>query len=149
MRGAVDNISLSIVGKTRVLLEGDSKVCRRRECNLGNLITDAMIDYNAGEYANENSWTDAAIAFQHGGGIRNSITKANEDKVTMGDVLSVLPFQNTIVKVSMTGEMILSVLEWSVYSLNVDLSGTFLQFSGLQVLLSAKISVLHIFICKT
>ncbi|OAD55321.1 Protein 5NUC [Eufriesea mexicana] len=137
MRGAIDNISLSIVGKTRVLLEGDSKICRRKECNLGNLITDAMIDYNAGEYANENSWTDAAIAFQNGGSIRSSITRANEDKVTMEDVLSVLPFQNTIVKVSMTGEMILSVLEWSVYNLDMNhtdnLFGAFVQFSGLQV----------------
>lgn len=137
MRGAIDNISLTVIGKTRVLLEGDSKICRRRECNLGNLITDSMIDYNAAEYADPYKWTDAAIALHNGGSIRSSITRNDDDKITMGDVLSVLPFQNTIVKASMTGELILSVLEWSVYNLEphdtANLYGAFLQVSGLQV----------------
>lgn len=137
MRGAIDNISLTVVGRTRVLLEGDSKICRREECNLGNLITDAMIDYNVGEYADRNGWTDAAIALHNGGSIRTSITRANDDKITMGDVLSVLPFHNIIMKVSMTGELILSVLEWSVQNLEMNttanLFGAFAQVSGLQV----------------
>ncbi|KOC68565.1 Protein 5NUC [Habropoda laboriosa] len=138
MRGAIDNISLTEVGNTRVLLEGGSKVCRRRECNIGNLITDAMIDYNVKEYAGRTGWTDTAIAFHNGGSIRSSITRANDDKVTMGDILTVLPFHNTIIKVSMTGELIKSVLEWSVYNLEINntanLDGAFLQFSGLQVI---------------
>lgn len=97
-----------------------------------------MIDYNAGEYADQNSWTDAAIALHNSGSIRTSITRANDDKVTMGDILSVLPFQNTIVKASLTGEILLSVLEWSVYNLeknnSANLGGAFLQISGLQVI---------------
>ncbi|CAL7933343.1 unnamed protein product [Xylocopa violacea] len=137
MRGPINNISQTIVGKTRVLLEGDSKVCRRRECNLGNLITDAMVDYNAGEYAGKDGWTDAAIAFQNSGSIRTSITTNNDYKVTMEDVLGVLPFHNAILKVSMTGEMLLSILEWSVYNLELNstanLFGAYVQFSGLQV----------------
>ncbi|XP_031832592.2 protein 5NUC [Nomia melanderi] len=137
MRGAIDNVSLTVVGKTRVLLQGDSKICRRMECNLGNLITDSMIDYNAGEYGGKDGWTDAAIALQNSGSIRTSITRNNDDIVTMGDVLSVLPFNNIILKVQMTGELILSVLEWSVYNLEIDtttdLFGAFVQFSGLQV----------------
>lgn len=142
MRGAINNVSRTVVGKTRVLLEGSSKVCRRSECNIGNLITDAMIDYNAGEYTNKDNWTDAAIAFQNSGGIRTSITRANDDKITMGDILSVLPFHNTIMKVSMTGALIRSVLEMSVKNLEINttsnLYGAFLQFSGLQVFDSYK-----------
>ncbi|CAK9801437.1 Protein 5NUC [Anthophora plagiata] len=137
MRGAIDNISLTVVGSTRVLLEGDSKVCRRRECNIGNLITDAMIDHNVREYAGRTGWTDAAIAFHNGGSIRTSITRANDDKITMGDILGVLPFHNSIMKMSITGELIMSVLEWSVYNLEEsstgNLAGAFLQYSGLQV----------------
>jgi len=34
-----------VIGKTRVLIDGDSKNCRRQECNMGNLICDAMLDY--------------------------------------------------------------------------------------------------------
>lgn len=137
MRGAINNISQTIVGKTSVLLEGDSKVCRRSECNLGNLITDAMIDHNAGEYVGKDGWTDAAIALHNSGSIRSSITRTNDYKVTMGDILTALPFANTILRVSMTGELILSVLEWSVYNLEMNntanLFGGFVQLSGLQV----------------
>lgn len=137
MKGAVDNVSQEEVGRTRVLLDGDSKNCRREECNLGNLITDAMIDYNAAEYFNKDGWTDAAIAVQNSGSVRSSITRANNDKVTMGDVLNALPFENTIVKVAMTGKQILSMLEWSVQRLDrnstANLYGAFLQMSGIQV----------------
>lgn len=137
-RPGVDNISSTVVGKSRVLLDGDSKTCRRAECNLGNLITDAIIDYNAQEYTLKGAWTDAAIAVQNSGSIRASITRELNDMITMGDVLGVLPFGNVIIKVSMTGEQILSMLEWSVYNLNenstLNLYGAYLQYSGLQVL---------------
>ncbi|XP_046814681.1 protein 5NUC-like [Vespa crabro] len=137
LRPAIDNISTTEVGKTRVLLDGDSKTCRQKECNLGNLITDAIIDYNAQEYFFKGKWTDAAIAVQNSGSIRASITRALNDKITIGDILGVLPFGNIIFKTSMTGKQMLSMLEWSVYNLNYNSSdnlfGAFLQFSGLQV----------------
>ncbi|XP_076292357.1 protein 5NUC isoform X2 [Lasioglossum baleicum] len=138
MRGAINNVSQTVVGKTRVLLQGDSKVCRRVECNLGNLITDSMIDYNAREYGSKNGWTDAAIAFQNSGSIRTSIGRDNDDTVTMGNILSVLPFHNPILKVKMSGKVLLSALEWSVYNLDVNtttnLFGAFIQVSGVQVI---------------
>lgn len=37
----VDEQASKKIGKTRVLLDSN---CRYRECNLGNLITDAMVD---------------------------------------------------------------------------------------------------------
>jgi len=45
MRGPIDELEKKVVGKTRVLLDGNSKSCRRRECNMGNLICDSMLDY--------------------------------------------------------------------------------------------------------
>jgi 5'-nucleotidase len=33
------------IGKTKVVLDGDTTHCRVMECNLGNFITDAYIDY--------------------------------------------------------------------------------------------------------
>lgn len=138
LRPAIDNITSMEIGRTRVLLDGDSKTCRQKECNLGNLITDAIVNYNAQQYFVKGKWTDAAIAVQNSGSIRASITRDLNDKITMGDVLGVLPFGNIIYKVSMTGEQMLSMLEWSVYNLHYNSSdnlfGAFLQFSGLQVL---------------
>jgi 2',3'-cyclic-nucleotide 2'-phosphodiesterase (5'-nucleotidase family) len=37
------NITTKVVGTTNVLLEGDDKVCRLKECNFGNFLTDALI----------------------------------------------------------------------------------------------------------
>nr|CAD7397876.1 unnamed protein product [Timema poppensis] len=80
-------------------------------------------------------WTDAPIAIQHGGGIRNSIENtANSGTVTRADILEVLPFENAVQKVDLKGDAVLEMLEHSVK--NYDLSeavGGFLQFSGLYV----------------
>lgn len=37
------NYSAQVVGKTSVFLNGETEECRFRECNLGNLICDAMV----------------------------------------------------------------------------------------------------------
>lgn len=137
-RGPIDALQQQVIGKTRVLLDGDSKNCRRQECNMGNLICDALLDYYAGEYLNKDGWTDAAIAMQNSGTIRSSITRARDDQVTREDIISVLPFGNIVTKASMTGQQILSMLEWSVHNLdNItstgNLFGAYLQYSGLQV----------------
>ncbi|KAG5325745.1 5NTD protein, partial [Pseudoatta argentina] len=137
-RDVIDQLQQQVIGKTRVFLDGDSKNCRRQECNMGNLICDALIDYYAREHINKEGWTDTAIAVQNSGSIRSSITRARDDQVTRADVISVLPFGNVIVKASMTGEQILSMLEWSVYNIDDitstgNLYGAYLQYSGLQV----------------
>ena len=41
----VDDTTHSIVGHSLVLLDGDRTSCRRRECNLGNLVCDALVNY--------------------------------------------------------------------------------------------------------
>lgn len=138
-RAAIDKLKKEAVGSTKVFLNGDSKSCRREECNLGNLITDAMIKYNVKNYnSTKNSWTDAAIAVFNGGSIRSSITRENNDTITRSDVQEVLPFGNVLVKTNMTGEKMIELLEWSVRNLiandTSNLDGGFLQLSGIQVL---------------
>lgn len=44
-RGPIDDLERKVIGQTRVLIDGDSKNCRRQECNMGNLICDAILDY--------------------------------------------------------------------------------------------------------
>ncbi|CAG2060594.1 unnamed protein product [Timema podura] len=130
-RTDIETLQNTVVGRTKVLLDGDRKSCRLVECNMGNLITDAMIDENVLDYTGS-GWTDAPIAIQHGGGIRNSIENtANSGTVTRADILEVLPFENAVQKVDLKGDAVLEMLEHSVK--NYDLSeavGGFLQFSG-------------------
>lgn len=45
MKGPIESLEHKVIGKTRVFIDGDSKNCRRQECNMGNLICDAILDY--------------------------------------------------------------------------------------------------------
>ncbi|XP_015125991.1 protein 5NUC [Diachasma alloeum] len=136
-RPAIQALQNQTVGYTKVFLDGDAKNCRRKECNLGNLIVDAMVEYNAMEYGKGQGWTDAPIAIHSSGTIRTSLNKKPTENITMTDVMAVLPFNNGLGKIKITGRQLKEVLEWSVhdlvYNYTADLKGAFLQFSGLQV----------------
>ncbi|MBF8984042.1 5'-nucleotidase C-terminal domain-containing protein [Lutibacter sp. B2] len=86
-----------VVGKSKVVLDGEREHVRAGETNLGNLITDSMLDM-----------TNAQIAISNGGGIRASI---NEGEITKEEIITVLPFGNYIVTKNLTGEQILKALE--------------------------------------
>ena len=45
-----------------------------KECNLGNVVTDAMVFHYAHLSASEEQWTDASIALQNSVSITASIT---------------------------------------------------------------------------
>ncbi len=86
-----------VVGQTAVELLGERGDVRTGETNLGNLIADSMIIV-----------TGADVAITNGGGIRSSIAVGD---VTLGDVITVLPFGNIIVTIELTGQEILDSLE--------------------------------------
>jgi 5'-nucleotidase len=130
--GDVKKITEFVVGTTSVILDGIS--CRLRECNMGNLITDAMVFKYASEYKGL-GWTDAPIAIMQGGGIRSSIIRRDfPANVTKGDLLSVMPFDGNMVVATVNGSVIKSMLEHSVARYNSKRPpGQFLQISGLSV----------------
>ncbi|VVC93230.1 unnamed protein product [Leptidea sinapis] len=131
-RENVMKVSEISVGSTAVLLDGSS--CRLRECNMGNLITDALVYKYASDYQGV-GWTDAPIAVMQGGGIRATINHVNDESdITQGDLLTVMPFDDRAVKVAMSGSDIRKMLEHSVAEYNVIRApGQFLQFSGMKV----------------
>ncbi|WP_214858342.1 5'-nucleotidase C-terminal domain-containing protein [Exiguobacterium sp. s191] len=95
---------------------------RNSETALGNLITDGMLK-KAKEYN-----TDTVIAMQNGGGIRAAI---DAGPLTVGEVLTTLPFGNTLATAKMTGEEIKALLEISVGVAPIE-NGGFLHVSGMQ-----------------
>jgi 5'-nucleotidase len=86
---------------------------------MGNLVADAMLARVADQ--------GAQIAIQNGGGLRASI---DAGEVTMGEVLTVLPFQNTLSTFDVTGEAILAALENGVSQI-ADGAGRFPQVAGM------------------
>lgn len=121
-----------IIGTTKVLLDGS---CRRNECNLGNFITDAMVDWFASRRKSSEHWTDASIAFLQGGGIRASIDdRSSGGNITKEDVETVMPFGNKMEVVEITGKALLEALEHSVHRYtDGERRGEFLQMSGVEV----------------
>jgi 2',3'-cyclic-nucleotide 2'-phosphodiesterase/3'-nucleotidase len=69
---------------------------------------------------------DADIAFQNTGGLRTGIAPGD---ITMGNLYEVMPFDNTLFKVEMTGAQIMQVLEYGIGNKKIGM----LQYSGIKV----------------
>jgi 5'-nucleotidase/UDP-sugar diphosphatase len=110
----IDAVMDQPVGEAEVDLDG--KNVRLRETNLGNFVADII---------REKAGADGAII--NGGGIRTSISKGI---VRVKDVYSVLPFDNYIVAIRLTGRRIREALEHGVSGVE-DEEGRFPQISGL------------------
>ncbi|XP_034103963.1 protein 5NUC-like [Drosophila albomicans] len=136
-RKNVTEMEKSIVGHSKVTLQGEKIICRAIECNMGNLITDAMIFSRVMEDQGGDFWTDAAIAVHQGGGIRSSIEKKPDGMITQSDLLTVLPFQNDLYISRISGKTIWNALEHSASVRSRDSDGAFLQVSGLHVVYDA------------
>ncbi|XP_037914466.1 protein 5NUC-like isoform X3 [Hermetia illucens] len=141
-RAGVEDQEQTVVGHTKVLLDGDEKNCREKECNLGNMVADALVYARVKEYQAESEefWSDTAIAFMQGGGIRTSIPKKEDGRITRSDLIEVLPYGNKLVKVQVTGQTIRDMLEKSASKMG-QYYGGFLQMSGVHVIYDASAPV--------
>ncbi|MGY3714614.1 5'-nucleotidase C-terminal domain-containing protein [Sutcliffiella cohnii] len=119
----VDRELNEVIATTSVKLDGERTDVRTKETNLGNLITDAI-----------RSKLGTEIAVTNGGGIRASIQVGD---ITRNHVLSTLPFDNTLVKTTLTGEEVLASLEHSV-RLYPSENGGFLHVSGINFTFDPK-----------
>jgi 5'-nucleotidase len=121
------------IGSTRVNLDS---MCKNVECNLGNFITDAMVDWNAQQFTSETAWTDASIAIIEATSIKAGITKTQSTtSITKADVDSCLATDVKVVVVEVTGQQLKDVLEQSVRNMKSrkDNVNEFLQVSGLHI----------------
>ncbi len=112
------------VGTTDVLLNGDRAACRFSECTMGNLVADAILWFTASE--------GIQIVIINGGSIRTSISAG---EITLGDILEVLPFSNTIATFELSGNDIWEALENGVSRANSaqnEGTGRFPQVAGMR-----------------
>ncbi|KAG7508565.1 5-nucleotidase-like [Solea senegalensis] len=126
------NYSSRVIGRTLVLLNGETEQCRFRECNLGNLICDAMLD-NSIRFPDDVRWNHVSACAFNGGGVRASIDEQSRNgSITMEDLISVLPFGGTFDLVQLRGSTLRKVFEHSVKRYGQS-TGEFLQVSGFRV----------------
>ncbi|WP_060664545.1 5'-nucleotidase C-terminal domain-containing protein [Bacillus sp. CHD6a] len=125
----VDEVSNTEIGvSTPIELEnprtdGDNTKpsVRKNETILGNLITDGMLA-KAKDFTGKN----VIMALQNGGGIRAAI---NQGPITVGEVIKVLPFGNTLATMDLTGAELKAAFERS-FSQYPGENGGFLHISG-------------------
>lgn len=115
------------VGATSVVLDATSLSSRTKETNVGNFVADSY-----------RQAAGADVALVNGGSIRADLTY-NPGPLTKRDVLSIMPFNNAIVKVEMNGKMLRQVIEHGVsQSAESSEPGGFPQVSGMSFKFDAK-----------
>ncbi len=124
----LDEIRNMVVASSGAALEGDRAVCRVEECTMGNLIADAMLARVKDQGID--------IAIMNSGGIRASI---DAGEVTMGEVLTVLPFQNTLSTFQVSGQTVIDALENGVSQVE-EVKGRFPQVAGLKFTWDASVA---------
>ncbi|MCX8953298.1 bifunctional metallophosphatase/5'-nucleotidase [Ruegeria sp. NA] len=115
----LDEIRNKVVASAAEAIEGDRSICRVQECQMGNLVADAMLARVADQ--------GVQIAIANSGGLRASIDPGD---VTMGEVLTVLPFQNTLSTFEISGQGVIDALENGVSQVE-EVKGRFPQVAGL------------------
>ena len=116
----LEEIRNEVVAETSAEIVGSRDMCRAMECPMGNLVADAMLDRVKDQ--------GIQIAIANGGGLRASI---DAGEVTMGEVLTVLPFQNTLSTFQVSGATVIEALENGVSQIE-DGGGRFPQVAGIR-----------------
>ena len=125
----IEAMQQEVIGFSENAVEGDRSFCRAEECEMGNLVSAAILDRVKDQ--------GIQIVFQNGGGLRASLDAGD---VTMGEVLTVLPFQNTLATFQLNGAGVLEALENGVSRIE-DGSGRFPQVGGLKYTFDAAAEV--------
>lgn len=109
-----------VIAEASAPIDGRPEHCRSRECEIGNLVADALLAHM--------KKSGAEIAITNGGGLRASI---DQGRITMGEVLTVLPFQNLLSRFKLAGADIVATLEAGVSRIEEG-KGRFPQVAGLR-----------------
>ncbi|KAI0828740.1 Metallo-dependent phosphatase [Hypoxylon sp. FL0890] len=95
------------IGTTNILLDRSS--CQEQECTLGDLVSDAILQYRL------DAGSNAAFALVNGGGIRANIDVGD---ITRGQVITAFPFGNAVVEVKYNGADLWKIFEGLVSGVN-------------------------------
>lgn len=118
--GPIEEMKAKIVAETTGPIDGSRETCRAGECQMGNLVADALLDRTKSQ--------GVTAAITNGGGLRASI---DGGPVSMGEVVTVLPFQNTVSTFQLKGADLAAALENGLSQIEEG-AGRFPQVSGMK-----------------
>lgn len=126
MGAPIEELKNKQVAEIAAPIDGSRESCRAVECEMGNVVSEAMLERVKDQ--------GVSIAISNGGGLRASI---DQGPVTMGEVLTVLPFQNTLATFQLTGADVVAALENGASQLEEG-AGRFAQVAGLKYTIDSK-----------
>uniref|UniRef100_A0A6B0VD67 Putative cd73 ecto-5'-nucleotidase n=1 Tax=Ixodes ricinus TaxID=34613 RepID=A0A6B0VD67_IXORI len=130
----VDNASKEYIGLTKVKLEASDKVCRIKECNTANLITDAFLAFYADRNTTNNTedWSDVNAAVVNSGIAKTTV---EQGVILRENMMAMMPYESTLYVLTMTGLQLTNMFEHgaSKFTWFEDPEGAFLQASGIRV----------------
>ena len=121
----VDLSGKRVVGQIKV--DMGSMDCYRGECQMGDLIADAMVHSVLATSDDDPGWAYATIGFTNPGGIRATL---NRGALTYSDLVTTTPFENTVDSMELQGKYIREAMEFSVRYAD---SPSILQVSGMRM----------------
>lgn len=128
LRAPIQRLVETPVAEVAADIDGSRENCRAKECAMGNTVADAMLAETAAR--------GVQIALANGGGLRASIAAGT---ATLGDVLTVLPFQNTLYTLEIDGAAMVAALEHGVNGVEEG-AGRFPQVAGLRFKLDLSVA---------
>lgn len=128
LAGPIEQMVRTPVAELAADIDGSRENCRARECEMGNTVADAMLAAVADQ--------GITLALGNGGGLRASMGSGT---VTLGDVLTVLPFQNRLYTLELPGAALLAALEHGVNAIE-DGAGRFPQVGGMRFRLDPSVA---------
>ena len=128
LAGPIETLKTTPVAELAAPIDGSRESCRAVECEMGNTVADASL----ARIGNP----EITVALVNGGGLRASLEAGT---ITLGDVLTVLPFQNTLVTFKLRGDVLLAALEHGANAIE-DGAGRFLQVGGLRYAIDTSVA---------
>ncbi|PAK54928.1 5'-nucleotidase C-terminal domain-containing protein [Paenibacillus sp. 7541] len=123
---ALEELKKTVVASSEVELDGERSNVRTQETNLGNLIADGM-RAKVMSLVQEDD-VKGYVTIQNAGGIRASIPAGD---ITLGHLLTTMPFANNLSALKMTGAEIAAALENGISGVENG-EGRFPQVSGMR-----------------
>ncbi|EKE02175.1 MAG: 5'-Nucleotidase protein [uncultured bacterium] len=115
----IESKTSKVVGVLNSSIDARKDKVRTNLTEAGSLVTEAI----------KSKYPDIEIVMQNSGGIR-AHKYINSGPITLGDIIELYPFDNTVVLAEISGQDIKSILETSAKDLP-DSTGAFLQTKGL------------------
>lgn len=122
LAGPFEEIKQRVVAVVASDIDGRWENCRTGECEMGNLVADAVLAHVRRR--------GVGIAILNSGGLRASLPAG---PVTVGHILGVLPFQDTLSTFKADGTTVLAALE-NGFSQVDSAAGRFPQVAGIRVI---------------